>query len=287
MYLPSGRLPLASTTEGSARAAIIEAPTASCSISPPVPHKREREPTADIPSVGKGDFRCLTPFRVRHCVLHAPASVRSTARACSRLRSYQPLSRCSGPCACTRTRASTATQPSGPARIGLRSSSATSGRSAASRPRRSTRSASARASAAGAPRKPRDELARLASAHELVRVDVGERREPEGRLADQLGERPARPERDERPERRDPGRCRRAARCRRAGTAGRSPARRSARPHRALAPRRGGRARRRRCSVLWTPATAVFTTAGNPSSRAAATASSTSRPTRSGTSGMP
>ena len=45
-----------------------------------------------------------------------------------------------------------------------------------------------------------DEPARLAVVHELLRVDVGERRDAEARVADQLGEDAAGPERDERPE---------------------------------------------------------------------------------------
>ena len=98
-----------------------------------------------------------------------------------------------------RIRASTATQPSGRAMTGLRSSSATSGRSTASSESRWTRSTSAAASAAAAPRKPH-ELPRLAPVHELVRVEVGQRRDPEPGPADQLGEHSAGAEGDERAE---------------------------------------------------------------------------------------
>ena len=97
-------------------------------------------------------------------------------------------------------RASTATQPCSSPSTGLRSSSATSGRSSASRARRSTRSTSARLSDAGCPRKPATSVPGLAGGDELLGVDVGERREPEPRLADQLCEDAAGAERDERPE---------------------------------------------------------------------------------------
>ena len=45
-----------------------------------------------------------------------------------------------------------------------------------------------------------NEPAGLSAEHELLRVDVGERREPEARVADQLREHAAGPEGDERPE---------------------------------------------------------------------------------------
>ena len=82
---------------------------------------------------------------------------------------------------------------------GLRSSSATSGRSSPSRASRWTRSTSAAASAAGAA-EAAHEPPRLAARDELLGVDVGQRRDPEAGLADQLGEA------------RRPGRTRRAAR---------------------------------------------------------------------------
>ena len=63
-------------------------------------------------------------------------------------------------------------------------------------------SASAAASAAGAPRNPATSLPALPDADELVRVDVGERREPEVGIADQLGHHASRAEGDERPEHR-------------------------------------------------------------------------------------
>src|SRR5215213_10009125 len=47
-----------------------------------------------------------------------------------------------------------------------------------------------------------DELRGLAGEHELASVLVGERGDPDARVADQLGEDAARPERDERPEER-------------------------------------------------------------------------------------
>ena len=97
-------------------------------------------------------------------------------------------------------RASTTTARSGRPITGLRSSSASSGKSSASCESRWSTSASAAASAAGAPRKPADEPARLARADELVRVDVGQGREPEVRVADQLREHAAGAEGDERAE---------------------------------------------------------------------------------------
>ena len=115
---------------------------------------------------------------------------------------YQLLARRLGAWRATRTRASTATVRSGSASTGFRSSSATSGSSSASRERRSIRSTRASPSAGGAPRKPGDEPARLARVDELVRVDVGERRQAELRRADQLGEHAAGAERDERAEHR-------------------------------------------------------------------------------------
>ena len=103
-------------------------------------------------------------------------------------------------CSATRTRASTATQPSGSASTGLRSSSATSGRSSASSESRSSRSTSAACVGRRGAAEAGDEPAGLARADELLGVDVGERREPELRLADQLGEHAAGPEGDERAE---------------------------------------------------------------------------------------
>ena len=102
----------------------------------------------------------------------------------------------------SRTRASTATHPSGRASTGFRSSSATSGMSSASRAEAvkhvGERSAIGRWRAAPAV----DELRRLAARDELVDVDLAERCEREPRRADQLGVHAARAERDERPEHR-------------------------------------------------------------------------------------
>ena len=99
-----------------------------------------------------------------------------------------------------RTRASTATQPLGEREHGIQielgdlgdvhGQAAPSG--ARGRPVRA-------ASAGGAPRKPR--TSRLpCREHELLGIDVGQRRDPEGGFADQLGEDAAGAERDERAE---------------------------------------------------------------------------------------
>ena len=113
---------------------------------------------------------------------------------------YQVFARAAAPRRRTRTRASTATQPSGRASTGFRSSSATAGRSSPSRASRCTRSTSAAASAARRATEAAHEPAGLAAGDELLGVTVRERRDPERRLADQLGEDAARPERDERAE---------------------------------------------------------------------------------------
>ena len=121
---------------------------------------------------------------------------------------------------------------------------------------------------------------------ELLGVDVGQRREPERRLADQLGEHAAGAERDERPEDGildDAGEQLGAA-VTSGWTSTGAPIRP---PRRARRPRRGGRARRRRsrsCARRRRP------TSRRPGSRAraaAATASSALGATRSGTSGTP
>ncbi len=62
---------------------------------------------------------------------------------------------------CTRTRASTAMQPSGRARTGFRSSSETAGKSSPRRDKRQTRSTSEATSAAGWPRNPLTSLPAL------------------------------------------------------------------------------------------------------------------------------
>ena len=124
------------------------------------------------------------------------------ARSKKRGPSYQVFTCGAGSGRRTRTRASTATQPSGPAITGLRSSSATSGRSSPSRDNRWMRSASAAVIGRRGPAVARDELPGLALAEELVCVDVGQRCDAESGLADQLGKDAARAEGDERAERR-------------------------------------------------------------------------------------
>ena len=148
---------------------------------------------------------------------------------------YQVFARTTASGRRTRTRASTATQRSGSASTGLRSSSATSGRSSPSRARRWTRSTSAARSAGGRAAEARHEPARLAAVDELLGVDVRQRRDPERRLADQLGEDAAGAEGDERAEDRILDDARRAARRRPRASAGRSRAARCARPRRATA----------------------------------------------------
>ena len=188
----------------------------------------------------------------------------------------------------TRMRASTATQRSGSASTGFRSSSATAGRSSPSRASRRTRSTSAGDVGRGRAAEAGDEPARLAAVDELLGVDVGERRDPERRLADQLGEDAAGPERDERAEDRVLHDARREARRRPSSigwTITGQPDARRRRPR--PPPRPRGRARSRPSPSCAPRASAVLTTAGKPSSRAAATASSTDAATRSGTSGTP
>ena len=144
-----------------------------------------------------------------------------------------------------RTRASTATQPSGLASTGFRSSSATSGWFSTSRPSRCRTSAIAARSAASRTAPARDEPTRLAARDQLVHVDVRQRCECEPRRPDQLRHHTARTVSDERPEDRDPGSRRPGARLRPSGTAARSPARRSRRRHARRSRRRAGRAARR------------------------------------------
>ncbi len=106
-----------------------------------------------------------------------------------------------------------------------------------------------------------DEPAGLAAADQLVGVDVGQGRDGEAGIADQLGEDAAGPEGDQRAEDR----------------VLETPARSGA-PMRLAAMRTSSAVVRRSAtpplSVLWAPGAAVLTTAGKPSSRAAATAAS-------------
>ena len=107
-----------------------------------------------------------------------------------------------------------------------------------------------------------DEPAGLAALDELVRVDVGQRREPEVGVADQLGEHAARAEGDERPEHGilgDAGEQLDAALDHRLHDHRAADSLRR-RPH--VFGRRRGRARRRPFSVLCAPAAAVLTTTG-------------------------
>ena len=99
-------------------------------------------------------------------------------------------------------RASTATQPSGPARTGLRSSSQTSGRSSARRAEPDDEIAESALRPPAARLESRQRAALPCRPHELVGVEVGQRREPEAGVADQLGECPTRPEGHERSEER-------------------------------------------------------------------------------------
>ena len=101
-----------------------------------------------------------------------------------------------------RARASTTTHPSGPAMTGFKSSSATSGRSSARRATLSTTSASAENVSRRRAAKAAHEKACLSTLHELVRVCVGQRRQAEAGVADQLGHRAAWTEGDQRPEHR-------------------------------------------------------------------------------------
>src|SRR5581483_8625435 len=181
---------------------------------------------------------------------------------------YQLLSLRPDSAARMRTRASTATQPSGPARIGLRSSSATSGRSSASRPSRSRSSARARASAAGAPRKPatsRPALPERTSSSASRSVRGASRNEaspissasappgPNATSGPNIGSWTT-PARSSVPPRRNGWTI-------------------TGSPIRSAADRTCASSRRSRAtpptSVLCTPGAAVFTTAGKPSSRAA------------------
>ena len=100
----------------------------------------------------------------------------------------------------TRTRASTATQPSGPTISGLRSSSATSGRSSPSAESRWRTSATASASGSRLSPVAAHERACLPFEHELLRVDIRERCDAHAGVADQLGEHATRAERDQRAE---------------------------------------------------------------------------------------
>ena len=136
----------------------------------------------------------------------------------------------------TRTRASTATHPSGPARIGLRSSSATSGSVVAEAREPVEEVDERRGVGGGLPRNPAHEPPGLAAGDELLGVDVGERSDPEARprRSAPRGRRPGRTRRAAR--RPGPGRLPRAARRR----PGPSPARRTGPPMRVAASAHGG-----------------------------------------------
>ena len=130
-----------------------------------------------------------------------PATSGQALSPLRKLRSYQVFARAERSAGRGRARARRRRRSrSGSPSTGLRSSSATSGMSSASRASRSTRSTSAAASAGGCPRKPATSLPGLAGQDELLGVVERERRDPELRLADQLGEDAAGAERDERAE---------------------------------------------------------------------------------------
>ena len=118
----------------------------------------------------------------------------------ARPQAHQVLSRGASAGLQRRTRASTATQPSGPASTGFRSSSATSGWFSTRRAEPMQHVREGAASAAGAPAPARDEPSRLAARDSSSASTSVSGASASRRRADQLREHPARPERDERPE---------------------------------------------------------------------------------------
>ena len=186
-----------------------------------------------------------------------------------------------------RTRASTATARCGNASTGFRSSSATAGSSLAERAEPvdeidERRNVDRRGAAKAAHEPPR-----LAGGDELLGVDVGERGDPKAGVADQLREDAARAEGDERAEDRILDEAREQLGPAAQQSAARSRGSRSARRRRERPPRPRGRARHRRSRSCARRRAADLTTAGKPSSAAAATAASGPSATRSGTSGRP
>ena len=219
---------------------------------------RVRRPSGARRARRAGRRACRPPSRrrrrrrCRRCLSRSHAARRTGCRhrwpprkQLRETRSYQVFvrARCSG--RLTRTRASTATQPSGSASTGLRSSSATAGRSSPRRASRRTRSASASASAGGAPRKPatsRPALPLVTSSAASVSVS-GAIRNAASPISS--AKTPPGPERDQRPEHgilHDPGEQLRAAADHLLHEHGRAD---PLDGRRAPQPRRGGRARSR------------------------------------------
>ena len=168
-----------------------------------------------------------------------------------------------------RTRASTATQPVGQrehrVEVELRDRGEAPRRA---RPSRWSTIGERRSIGRGRAAEARDEPAGLPAVTSSLGVDVGQRRDPERRLADQLGEDAARPEGDERAEDGvldDAGEQLGAALQHRLDDHGRPIRSAAAR----TPPRRRDRARSPPSSVLCAPGAAVFTTTGKPSSSAA------------------